>query len=196
MSLSNVQGAYTIVRDDITNYSYKDYDGSIWGFTGIYQNTDTGEECVQGATPWWGGTHTCRLDMYVYFQAQENGRVYCSAEWSLSYRLEAVTTEGAYAHLWIYYALYNSQRVYIEKGQVLYRHADRGVQDDIKEEIINHDHGTSIYFATSLNQHSYYYVSVRLFLEINGQYAHVYAYGGGPGDELTLDIQEIKVYKT
>lgn len=185
---------YTILKTDATDYDYADHDGSIWGFSSITHYTTTGQETVLGASPWWGGSHTCRLDMWISFTAAEDGMVYCSAKWTMSYRLEAVTTSGAYAKLWVYYVLYSSTKVFIEKSlHVFHASAVRGGSDVVVEGIKNENHEYSRLFESDLNEGSSYWVSVRLYLELNGCYGHIYAKGST--SPLTMDINEIKVYR-
>jgi len=186
--------SYTILKTDATNYNYADHDGSIYGYSTITHSTTTGQETVLGATPWYGGLHTCRLDMWISFTAAENGAVYASAKWSMSYKLEAGTNSGAYAKLWVYYVLYNSDKSYIEQSSSVF--SDSAVSGGgliIREGIINENHEHSRLFASSLNQGSSYWVSVRLYMEVNGVYGHIHAKGSSSA--LTMDINEIKVYR-
>jgi hypothetical protein len=196
LAVASTADAYTYTADDSTDYDWADGVYSIFTFSSVSLDTDTGEMKACGGNGWYA-LHTCKLWMAMEFTAPSTGRVHCSADLSLSYNLIAGKTAGGYSSMQINLVLMDSSHNPLETDQIYYREAYYSSGDDYVNELGTPAISEAVYWSYTLQSSTVYYATVEIYIKLfNGGWAFSYAGDVDPWNPtiLSCDVSEIYVY--
>ena len=192
MLASTAEAAYPVSENDSSDYSKAEKSGALWTYYDDTQSTDTGVSSVKGNNGWPWSIRTCTMDMAMRFQAQESGEIYFGADWSMSFKIETNAPSGSAATLSIYYVLLDSNFNELEDERMYHQTSMSSGSYHYTRGTPSMTDSTSAHFDYDLQDGSYYYVSVQLYITLFWE-ANAWSYTGS-GTSLSLDVGELKVW--